>query len=267
MSRLWLWTRQLSESQCESVIVQALDLWYRHIDTASVYHNEVAIGSAWRQSGVKREHLRITSKLFGSEYRKRETIITSIEKSLADLQIDYLDVMLLHRPTTQDEHHRVLDILLEYKEKGMIRNIGVSNFNSEQLLDVISYTDHNINIYQWEYHICLDQSLLLSICKKHTIIFEAYSPLAHGKLWNHHEIILKIQSIAIKHDMTVAQVMLNRLRQQDITILPKSSHYSRLLENFMSQHFILDDEDNTTIVWLPKNFRYCNPSQIAPKRD
>lgn len=267
MPRLGLGTRQLTDAQCTSTIQHALDLGYRHIDTASVYHNEAIIGSAWTESGAQRQNLWLTTKLFINEYKSKEIIEHSIKRSLLDLQTDYIDLVLLHRPTTLEEHHFVFDILLNLKEKGIIRNIGVSNFTSAQLLDAVTYTWWQIYAYQWEYHICLNQSKILTICQDHDIIFEAYCPLAHGKLWWNEEIMNQLKKIAIKHEMTVAQVMLARLRQQGVTILPKSTQYEHLIDNMTAKHMILDEEDNKVIAWFPKNFRYCNPAQIAPQRD
>ncbi len=265
--RLWLGTRQLVWDECYTTVLQALQMWYLHIDTASVYHNEDTIGDAIIDSWISREKIRLTTKLFINHYQTRELILQSIHHSLSQLQTSYLDLVLLHRPTNHEEHHLVLDTLLELQSQGIIKHIGVSNFNSEQLIDAIDYTNNNIYAYQWEYHICLDQTKILQTCKDNNILFEAYSPLAHGKLWNHEDIVSTLKFIADKHQISSSQVMLSRLRSQGIVILPKTTKKEHLFENMMLDHIILDEEDKRLINWFPKNFRYCNPVQIAPIRD
>lgn len=267
MPRLWLGTRKLTTNECAIIIPQAITLGYRHIDTASVYQNEHAIGQAIQTIDIPRHELWITSKIFSSEYHTNESIIASIEQSLKHLQTEYLDLMLLHRPTTLQDHHRVIDILLQYKQQGKIKHIGVSNFNSTQLLDSIHYSKNQIEYYQWEYHICLDQSIILWICDQHSIMFQAYSPLAHGKLRNNDIVMTKLTTIATKHQTSIAQIMLSWLRSQDIILLPKSTKQEHLIENLMHSPILLDDMDMTLINWFPKDFRYCNPRQIAPQRD
>ncbi len=265
--RLGLGTRKLVWDECYTTVLQALQMWYLHIDTASVYHNEEIIGKAIIDSGISREKIRLTTKIFINHYQTKELILQSIHHSLSQLQTPYLDLVLLHRPTNHKEHHLVFDVLLWLKEQWIIRNIGVSNFTSTQLLDAIIYTNNQIFAYQWEYHICLDQSKLLQICKDNSIIFEAYSPLAHGKLWNNEDIITKLKTIADKHQISVAQIMLSWLRTQHIVILPKTWKKEHLFDNMMISHILLDEEDLSLIDWFPKNFRYCNPDQIAPERD
>jgi 2,5-diketo-D-gluconate reductase B len=262
--RLGLGTRQLLGDECYTTVLQALQMWYTHIDTAAVYHNEDIIGQAIMDSGIYREKIRLTTKIFVNHYQTTELILQSIHHSLSELQTTYLDLVLLHRPTNHEEHHLVFDTFLALQSQGIIKHIGVSNFNSEQLLDAISYTNNNIYAYQWEYHICLDQNKILSICKENNVLFEAYSPLAHGKLWNNLTIINALNSIANKHQISPSQVMLSWLRSQHIIILPKTTKRDHLFENMMLDHITLDEEDKITIDWFPKDFRYCNPSQIAP---
>lgn len=262
--RIGLWTWQLTGDQCYTTIRQALDLGYRHIDTAHIYRNEQIIGEAIWESGVDRTSLWLTSKIFTNHYHSAQLVQDSIRQSLNDLQTDYLDLVLLHWPTTEEHHHLVFDTLLNLKSQGIIYNIGVSNFTRYQFLDAIDYTDHQISFYQWEYHVCLDQNILLSTCKEHNIIFEAYSPLAHGKLWNHTAVITILQNIAHKHHCSISQIMLAWLYQQGVVILPKSTQPQHLLENSMIDQIRLDHDDLLLISWFPKNFRYCNPVQIAP---
>ena len=265
--RLGLGTRQLIGDEWYTTILQALQMWYLHIDTASVYHNETIIGNAIIDSGISREKIRLTTKIFINNYWSKELIKESINHSLSQLQTTYIDLVLLHRPTTSEEHNLVFDTLLELRAQGTIKNIGVSNFNTKQFSDAISYTNNSIYAYQWEYHICLEQKKILSLCNKNNIVFEAYSPLAHGKLWNHKEIVTTLEYISKKHQASISQIMLAWLWSQDVVILPKTTKKNHLFENMMVSHIILDQEDNKLISWFPKDFRYCSPSTISPIRD
>lgn len=262
--RLGLGTRQLVGDECYTTVIQALQMWYLHIDTASVYHNESVIGDAIIDSWISREKIRLTTKIFINHYHTQELIHQSIQHSLSQLQTIYLDLVLLHRPTNCEEHHLVFDTLLDLQTQGIIRHIGVSNFNSEQLIDAITYTNKRIYAYQWEYHVCLNQDKILQICNNNNIVFEAYSPLASGKLWNNKDILSILKAIGDKHQVSVAQIMLSWLRSQHIIILPKTTKREHLFENMMLDHIILDDKDIALIDWFPKDFRYYNPSQIAP---
>lgn len=256
-----LGTRKLTGQQCYDTVMMALHIGYQYIDTASVYHNHDAIGQAIQDSDRNRSDLWITSKIWVADF---DTPYWAVDTMLSELQTEYLDLVLLHRPTCRDEHHRVFDALLHMQQEDKVRHIGISNFSYSQCDDAIAYLGNALYTVQYEYHVCLDQSTILDKCRQHNIIFEAYSPLGHGKLWNDKKTIDTLDHIAKKHHLTLSQVMLSWLLDQWVRVLPKSTSLVHLQENFLTPTGILNNEDRDLIACFPKYFRYCNPSAIAP---
>ena len=216
------------DEECYRTVRTALDIGYRHIDGADRYGNSAQIGQALIDSGIGRSDVWITSKLwvdcFGPVGRSlaemhakidrdyslspEQLIIHWLESELIAFQTDYLDLVLLHWPTSISEHHVVFDVLRILQSQGKIRHIGISNFSYSQFDDALSYLGNDLFAVQYEYHVCLDQSYLVDRCRQHNIVFEAYSPLAHGKLRNDKQTVQILQDIANKYKVTMVDVML-----------------------------------------------------------
>jgi len=242
----------------------ALDMWYRSIDTAFIYNNEKEVWQAIANSSVSREDLFVTTKIRIDSFG--DATQSAVETSLHNLWLDYLDLVLLHRPTNIDEHHRTLDILLQLQSQQKIRHMWVSNFTTSQLEDAIEYTNGAIYTNQVEYHVFLDQQKMRDVWTKHNVILTAYSPLAHGHIF-HPTYQETFQSLGQKYKATIAQIAIARLlSQQHVCCIPKGSSREHLEQNFAAQDIVLSPEDIAILNDLPKSYRYCNPP-FAPQRD
>jgi 2,5-diketo-D-gluconate reductase B len=259
---LWLWTYQIPNDQVTNLVIEAFEIGYRHIDTAQIYENESGIGKAVAQKTVPRDQYRLTTKVRINQYSK-QNCRASIEQSLRNLQTDYIDLVLLHRPNTRVGHHEALDALLQCKQEGKIREIGVSNFPILQLQDAIHHTNNQIFINQIEMHPLFDPVNIRTFCQENKVLVSAYSPFAHGRIFDN----VILAQIAEKHNATIAQVALAwTLFVSQWIVLPKASSPERLQENLEALHLTLDAEDFARIAALPKNQRRCNPS-FHPLRD
>lgn len=165
------------------------------------------MGSGWHSSDIPREEIRITTKIRTQNYGN---LLSSFEQSLQKLQTDYVDLLLLHRPTNLKQHEQCFDALLHLKQQGKIREFGVSNFTLAQLKHAWEYTQGQIFTNQIEYHISLSQDTLKSYMDEKEILLTAYSPLGHGNLLKDPT----IQSLAKKHQVSAAQICITWLLQQ-----------------------------------------------------
>ena len=245
-----LGTWDLRGSQCENVIQVALDVGYRHIDTAQMYENEKEIGNAINHSKIKREKLFITTKV-NTLVVKNETISDSFEISLKNLKTDYVDLLLIHFPVFTTNLRDMLKLLFKFKEVGKTKNIGISNFNHNLVNDCIKLGYKDIFCNQIEYHPYLNQKNIIEAVKENNILPVAYCPLAKGELLDD-KIILKI---ANKYSKTPAQIVLRWLNQQDWIAIPKSANENRMKENMNIFDFIISAEDMNSLHNLSRNFR------------
>ncbi len=232
-------------AECEQAVYDALMAGYRLIDTAAAYKNEEAVGKAVIKSGIPRDELFITTKLWiqdaGYDSTKR-----AFEESLKRLQTDYLDLYLIHQPFGDIySSWRAMEYL--YNE-GKIRAIGVSNFLPDRLLDLILHNKITPAVNQVETHPFLQQIENAEFMKENNVQIESWAPFAEGK--NNifqNEILL---SIAGKYNKSVAQIILRWLTQRDIVVIPKSVRKERIIENFDIFDFELSKEDMEKIVTL-----------------
>src|SRR6476469_6988383 len=231
--------------ECERSVRDAIDVGYRLIDTAQSYGNEEAVGKAIKNSNVKREELFITTKLWiqsnGYEGTKK-----AFENSLKKLQLDYLDLYLIHQPfgDVYGEWRAMQEL---YKE-GKIRAIGVSNFHPDRLIDLIVHNEIIPAVNQIETHPFHQQIETQKFLQENNVQIESWGPFAEGK--NnifHNEVLL---SIAQQHNKTVAQVILRWLTQRGVVAIPKSVRKERMEENFNIFDFQLTAEDMQTIQTL-----------------
>ena len=237
-------TWQLSPKQAYQSVKDALKTGYRHIDTAKIYGNEEDVGRAVQDSGVKREDIFITTKLWNSD-QGYDSALKAFDDSLDRLGIEYLDLYLIHWPG--DNHQRRHDswkALVEIQKSGRAKSVGVSNFTLKHLQDLFEAFPERPAVNQAEFHpfIFNEQAGLLEFCKSNDILFEAYSPLARGKLNDK-----LLGSIGGKYHKSASQVMLRWALQHGTVPLPRSSNVEHISENFEVFDFELATQDMAEI--------------------
>lgn len=236
------------QTQCEQCVVDAIEAGYRLIDTASVYGNEEAVGRAIKRCGIPREELFITSKLWVQDagYEKTKQ---AIDTSLNKLGLDYIDLYLIHRPF--GDYYGAWRALEEVYAQGKIRAIGLSNFDSARIIDLIMNNKVLPAVVQVECHPFYQQEELLTFLKEHHIQMEAWGSFAEGKKNIFENPILK--EIGQKYGKTTAQVILRWNIQRGIIPLTKSIHSNRIKENLSVLDFELSQEDMKSISQLDEN--------------
>ncbi|MEW4283593.1 aldo/keto reductase [Priestia koreensis] len=232
-------------TQCEQSVYDALMAGYRLIDTAAAYRNEEAVGNAIRRSGIPREEIFITTKLWIQDagYEKAKE---AFQKSLARLQVDYIDLYLIHQPF--GDVYGSWRAMEELYDEGKIKAIGVSNFYPDRLVDLIMHNRIVPAVNQVETHPFCQQVESNDVMKEHDVQIMSWGPFAEGKN-NIFENELLV-SIAEKHQKSVAQVILRWLNQRGIVVIPKSVHKERIIENADIMDFELSHEDMQSIATL-----------------
>jgi diketogulonate reductase-like aldo/keto reductase len=228
--------------ECEQSVYDALTAGYRLIDTAAAYQNEEAVGRAIKRSGVPREDVFVTTKLWiqdtGYERTKK-----AFEKSLSKLQLDYLDLYLIHQPF--GDVYGSWRAMEELYREGKIRSIGVSNFQTDRLIDLIIHNEVTPAVNQVETHPFCQQVEGAKFMEEHKVQIESWGPFAEGRNNLFHNDLLV--SIAGKYNKSVAQVVLRWLTQRGVVAIPKSVHKERIIENFNIFDFTLSQDDMDTI--------------------
>jgi 2,5-diketo-D-gluconate reductase B len=231
----------------------ALDIGYRHIDTARAYENEAEVGAGIAESGLDRGDIWLTTKIWLDDFEPAR-LKAAAEDSLRKLRTDHVDLLLLHWPSEDVPLERTLAALGELKEQGRIRHAGVSNFPAPLLERALAILP--LLADQVEYHPFLGQDALLDVVRARAMTLTAYSPLAHGKVPGHPV----LTEIGEEHGKSAGQVALRWLLDQpNVTTVPKASSHERRLENFEVFDFELTDADRERIAALPKDGRTANP--------
>ncbi|MFP7232544.1 glyoxal/methylglyoxal reductase [Bacillus subtilis] len=244
-------------SEATESVKAAIKNGYRSIDTAAVYKNEEGVGIGIKESGVAREELFITSKVW-NEDQGYETTLAAFEKSLERLQLDYLDLYLIHWPG-KDKYKDTWRALEKLYKDGKIRAIGVSNFQVHHLEELLKDAEIKPMVNQVEFHPRLTQKELRDYCKAQGIQLEAWSPLMQGQLLDN-EVLAEI---AEKHNKSVAQVILRWDLQHEVVTIPKSIKEHRIIENADIFDFELSQEDMDKIDALNKDERVGpNPDEL-----
>ncbi|MED4531124.1 aldo/keto reductase [Metabacillus fastidiosus] len=230
-------------------VKSAIKAGYRSIDTAAIYKNEEGVGQVVKEAGIPREQLFITSKVWNSD-QGYESTIAAFHESLKKLDLDYLDLYLIHWPVkeTYKETWKAMETL--YKE-GKVKAIGVSNFHVHHLEDLMEEAEIIPMVNQVEYHPRLTQKDLLSFCQNNNIQLEAWSPLARGRFFDNPILV----ELSQKYEKTAAQIILRWDLQTGVVTIPKSVHEHRIIENANIFDFELSDEDITKIDSLNQNER------------
>ncbi len=237
-----------SRHETEKAVTYALNHGYRHIDTASVYGNEEAVGKAIKKSNIKRESLFITTKLWNEDIRKGKTR-EAFEDSLKKLQLDYVDLFLIHWPVEGNEDAYL--VMEELYKEGKIKAIGVSNYRKHHLEALLEKTNIVPMVNQIEYNPFIQDDETLEFCRQHHIVVEAWSPLGSGACLA----VQEIQDIAQEKRKSTAQIILRWLLQKGIVVLPKSVHERRIIENINLFQFELSDDEMTIMNSLNRNQR------------
>lgn len=229
--------------ETKKAVLEALETGYRLIDTARAYDNEKSVGEAIKESGVPREEIFITTKLWNRD-QGYESALKAFDESLEKLGLEYLDLYLIHWPET-DKRADSWRALLEIYKSGRAKAIGVSNYTVRHLEELLESSETVPVVNQVEFHpfIYEQQKELLEYCAQKRIVIEAYSPLARARDMEN----TILHAISQRHGKTVAQVMLRWAIQKDTVPIPKSSHASRITENFKVFDFELADEEMSTI--------------------
>ena len=245
-----LGTWELRGRKCRRVVRKALEIGYRHIDTAAMYENESEVGSGIVDSGVDRKEVFLTTKINTIEVNN-EGIVDAFHKSLSDLKTDYVDLLLIHWPAFSTNLGDMLEIMYGIKESQKARAIGVSNFNSTLLNECARLGFEDIYCNQVEYHPFLSQEILLKKMKEMNVIPVAYCPICRGDVAKDSVII----ELSEKYNKTPAQVTLRWVIQQQSVAIPKSAKKRRLKENIDIYDFEIDDQDMDRIHSLARGQR------------
>jgi 2,5-diketo-D-gluconate reductase B len=221
-----LGTWDLRGRACARVVEQALRLGYRHVDTAEMYDNEREVGEGLRASGVKRNDVFVTTKVWPSHFAPRE-LERAAKDSLVRLRLPEVDLLLLHWPNPQIPLSETLGALCKVKRMGLARHIGVSNFTVALVEEAVALSEEPLACNQIEVHPLLDQTKVVAACRRAGIAIVAYSPIARGGVKNN-QVLARIGKA---HGKTAAQVSLRFLVQQGIVVIPRTSRVERLSEN------------------------------------
>ena len=236
---------QVSPSECERCVSDALRTGYRLIDTAQAYHNEEGVGNAVRKNGIDRRDIFLVSKIWISNYGYKKAK-RSIDESLNRLQTDYIDLMLLHQPFC--DRYGAYQALEEAYKEGKLRAIGVSNFYPDHFIDLASNVEIIPAVNQVETHVFNQQIAPQKIMKEFGTQIMSWGPFAEGRNAFFTNPLLK--KIGEKYGKSVAQVALRWLIQRDVVVIPKSTHIERMRQNIDIFNFSLSDEDMSAIATL-----------------
>jgi diketogulonate reductase-like aldo/keto reductase len=247
---LGLGTWELRGRVCSRVVEQALRLGYRHVDTAEIYENEREVGEGLHGSGIRRNDVFVTTKIWPVHFAPRE-LERAARDCLVRLRLSEVDLLLLHWPNLQIPLSETLGALGKVKRDGLARHIGVSNFTVALIEQALQATGEPLVCDQIECHPFLDQSKVIAACRKHGMAVIAYSPIAQGAVRGD-EVLARIGAA---HKKTAAQVCLRFLVQQDIVVIPRTSKVERLSENAAIFDFTLSEQEMADISALARSER------------
>ena len=254
---LGLGTYKLEAADVEPVVRRAIELGYRHIDTASLYGNEVEVGKAIRDAiaagDVTREELFVTTKLWNDDQHRAGE---AYQESLKRLGLEFIDLYLVHWPCPQQGRYvSAFEQIVQLQGMGQLQSVGVANFYEEVLDELIAATGVTPVLNQVELHAGFTQPELREYHAQHGIVTEAWAPLARGKNFDAPEIV----AVAERHDATPAQVVLAYLMKLGCSVVPKTANLERLEENLGAVGLLLDDADVNSLNSIPGERLWGNP--------
>lgn len=261
MPQLGYGVYQVSKDECERCVLDALKVGYRHIDTAQSYFNEEEVGNAIKKSGVPRNEIFLTTKVWIEHYGYEETK-KSVYESMQKLKVDYIDLVLLHQPF--NDYYGAWRALEDMYAEGKIRAIGISNFSPDRMVDLASFARIKPMVNQVETHPFNQQTEAQEWMKKYGIQIEAWAPFGEGRggLFTNET----IAKIAAKYNKSVAQVILRWELQRGIVVIPKSVHIERMEQNLDVFDFTLSEEDMQIMASLDKKqssfFSHTDPAMV-----
>ena len=252
---------QVTKDECERCVSDALRAGYRHIDTAQSYFNEEEVGNAIAASGIPREELFITTKVWVEHYGY-DACRASVLESLRKLKTDYIDLMLLHQPFS--DYYGAWRALEDLYEEGKLKAIGVSNFYPDRLVDICSFSRIRPMVNQVETHVLNQQTEARKWMDKYGVQIEAWAPFGEGRGGLFQNEVLA--GIGAKYGKTAAQVMLRWHIQRGVVVIPKSTHYERMVQNYDVFDFTLSEEDMAAIAALDQKqssfFSHYDPAMV-----
>ncbi|NHN57971.1 MULTISPECIES: aldo/keto reductase [Halorussus] len=260
MPRLGIGTWENTDAgTCAESVRQALEMGYRHVDTAQIYDNEEHVGRGIADADVDRDDVFLATKIWTSNLTHDDVIETTRE-SLDRLGVDYLDLLYVHWPAREYDPEDTLSAFDELYDEGLVENVGVSNFEPRHLDEAREVLDAPLFANQVEMHPLLPQDELVEYGREHDVNLVAYSPLARGKVFD----VPEIRDVAEKHDASAAQVSLAWLLQRDgVAAIPKASSEDHIRDNWGARDLELDDEDVEKIESIDDRERQVDPG-FAP---
>lgn len=252
---------QVTQEECERCVIDALEVGYRSIDTAQSYFNEEQVGSAIVKSGIPREDIFLTTKVWVEHYgyeNAKKSVLDSMEK----LRTNYLDLILLHQPFA--DYYGAYRAIEELYDEGIVKAIGVSNFYPDRLVDIASFSRIKPMVNQVETHPHDQQVLAKEYMDKYDVQIEAWAPFGEGRggLFTDET----LTKIGAKYGKTTAQVMLRWHIQRGVVVIPKSVHKERMIENLNVFDFLLSDDDMQLISAMDKKessfFSHYDPAMV-----
>jgi 2,5-diketo-D-gluconate reductase B len=257
-----LGTMTLKDAQCVEVVATALQLGYRHLDTAERFGNEAEVGEGLHSSGVRREDVFVTTKVYWDRLARGE-FERSVDESLKKLRLSAVDLLLIHWPNPKVSVRDSIGALCRAKQSGLVKHIGVANFTVPLIEEAVGLASEPLVTNQIEVHPYLDQSKVIAACRRNGLSVTAYCPLARGKVPADKTLI----GLGKAHGKSASQVVLRFLIQQGLIVIPRTSKRERLAENLAIFDFSLSETEMTEVAGLRRpDGRVVNPPH-APKWD
>jgi diketogulonate reductase-like aldo/keto reductase len=257
-------TFRMPDADVHRILPAALKIGFRHVDTAQIYKNEQAVGDVLKSSGIPRQDIFLTTKVWVDRVG-HDAFVASVDESLQKLKTDYVDLLLLHWPQSEMPLADRIGALNDLRKAGKVKNIGVSNFSTALMAEAVKLSDAPIVNNQVEYHPYLDQTKVLAEAAKTGMSVTAYYLMADGAVPKDEA----LKDIGAKHCKTAAQVVLRwAVQQKDVIALSKTATESRLPENFEVFDFALSEEEMQAVHKLARpNGRIVSPGHLAPDWD